>query len=867
MVALLYSGSPFMANQLPQSKQAQWLSAILDPFGISAFFFQTTHWSIQQRNTELLELNGVLVFNRIGFVVVAILLLLAASKKFVVVSKIKKNQSSHLKRMVSVSTPFCFVNTQQSNQVKWQSFLSFTKIYSTYVVKSMPFALLSLGLLFLVGMEIHAAIEKGIRLPQKYASSGLMVSTIIQSFYVFGALIMVFYSNDLYWRSERSHFNFIEESTTNYRLKNASLQVVLIGMVFFFTSVLILQGICFQFLYNYPKIEFLIYLKTYLYTTLPLILVSIISLIIQRIVKNKYLSLGISGVFILLMTTSLGKIVVKHPLLKFLQTISYDYSDMNGFGFYENLFIYRLAFGFCLTLYILFLMQQTKKSIRKAGFWFTSIGLLSLSLILGNQVVAEYTPKSKSLELLRLVAYEKAYRKYQTVPQPTIKEVIARVDLYPKENRYDIKGQYLLENKTTVSIDEILVNFPDDFTIQSAILIHKNQRSKIANQFQIMKLSKPLKPTEKAVLDFELNYRIKPINSHQSFNAIVGNGAFMRISRYFPQIGYQSSYETDEKEIREKYQLGAATAIKKLNEPKAPNHDFMSLKMTISTDSNQIAVGVGELQKQWKQNNRSFSSFIAHQIPFRFAIASAHYKIEKTIYKGKLLEVYYHANHHENVKYLLENAKLTLDYCQANFGPYPFKTIRFAEVSSFTQGFNATAYPATIYMTENMAFHCNLKADKQPDVINEMAGHELSHLWWGNSQIHPDDRQGAPMLTESLAMYTELMLLKKMYGKEKVKESIAMHQEIYETEKGFLGDAPLIEVTSNQTHIAYSKGAIKMYHLSELIGEDRVNLALKNFINKNKYPNPKPIATDFLKEVYVVADKKYHKQIKELFYQ
>ena len=45
-----------------------------------------------------------------------------------------------------------------------------------------------------------------------------------------------------------------------------------------------------------------------------------------------------------------------------------------------------------------------------------------------------------------------------------------------------------------------------------------------------------------------------------------------------------------------------------------------------------------------------------------------------------------------------------MDYCEANFGSYPFKTIRFAEISSFTKGFAATAYPATIYMVEDMIF-------------------------------------------------------------------------------------------------------------------------------------------------------------------
>lgn len=866
MVALLYSGSPFMANQLPQSKETQWLSAILDPFGMSAFFFQTSHLSVEQRNTDLLSVNGILILNRIGFTILALLLLMIATRRFTITKKIKKDKKNHVKSTVSISIPFNFVNTQDNSKVKWQSFLSYTKIYSLYVVKSMPFKILTLGLLFVVGMEIYAAIEKGIRLPQKYATTGLMVSTIIQSFYVFGAFIMAFYANDLFWRTDSSNFNQIENSTTNNKLKNWSIQLVLIGIALFFTTILILEGICFQFLFYYPKIELLIYLKTYLFASLPLILVSIITLLIQRLIKNKFLSLAISVIIILVMTTSLGKVIVKYPLMKFLFSISYDYSDMNGFGIYENIFIYRLAFGYTVILCLLFVIIQIKRSGRKVSFWLTSLSMLTLALFLGNKVVADYTPKNNSLEELQSVSYEKSYRKFQGIPQPTIKQVFTTVDLYPKKNSYDIKGQYVLENKTCAAINEILVNFPEDFTIKSAILTHKKQRSKIVNQFQIIKLSKPLMPSEKATFDFEMKYHIKPINGHQSFNAIVENGSFMRISRYFPKIGYQPSYEIENKKMRSKFNLGPVTAVKRLNEPKVKNNDFISLDMTITTDSDQIAIGVGELKKQWKQNNRSFSNFIANDIPFRFAISSANYKIERTKYKGKLFEVYYHPNHKENVKYLIENAKKTMDYCEINFGKYPFKTIRFAEVSSFTQGFNATAYPATIYMTENMSFHCNLQADKKQDVINELAGHELSHLWWGSNQINPDDREGATMLTETFAMYTELMLLKKMYGNQKVKESLAMHKYIYETEKGFLGDSPLVKVYDNQTHVSYSKGAITMFNLSELIGEDAVNLALRNFLNKNKYPNPKPISIDFLTEIYEVTDEKLHKQIRTLFY-
>ncbi|KGD66893.1 M1 family aminopeptidase [Flavobacterium aquatile] len=864
MVSMLFSSSPFMANQLPQSKQAQIISAIFDPFGLSAYFYQTAHLTIEQRNTDLLFPNGILLANRIGILLFSILVLILATKRFSIIKKVKSIKVKSVPNEVS-SLPFAFVTTEKSNKVKLQSFFSFTKMNWIYVVKSIPFIVIVLSLLFAVGMEMYAEIEKGIRLPQKYASSGLMISTIIQNFYVLGALILVFYGNDLYWRSKNANFHYIEESTPNFSIKFWSIWLTLIILSFVFTTVLILEGIAFQFLYNYPNIEWNVYTKSFLFTTFPLILIGGFTLIFQKIIKNKYFALAISGIFVLLMTTSLGKSIIKYPLLKFLHTISFDYSDMNGFGSYENAFIQRLFFGFVLVFFLLYFIHQSKKSVAKISFWLIAIFSLGLLSFLGKNSVSGYVSKDKNQEELAQVNYEKQFRNFQNKSQPTITKVTTRVDLFPSENAYSIKGNYVLENKTQQPITEILFNFSDYFEIKKAVLHTENGAISITNQYQIIRLKKVLLPYQKISFDFELYYQWKPVNGHQSFNAIVENGSFMRISRYFPQIGYNVSNEIENEKIRKQYQLGKRTEITRLEAPKVLNDDFISLDMIVSTEASQTVIGIGELSKQWKEKNRNVFQFQADAIPFRFAISSANYAVKKERYKGKSFEVYYHPTHSENVAHLIKNAKITMDYCESNFGKYPFKTIRFAEISGFTKGFNATAYPATIYMNENMSFHCNISADKQQDVINELAGHELAHLWWGNSQIDPDEREGDVMLTETLAMYTEMMLLKKMYGKQKAAESIAMHQDIFESEKGFSGDAPLIKATGDLTHVAYSKGAVAMYKLSELLGEEKVNLALRNFLNKHKYPNPKPISTDFLEEVYRVADKKQHKEIDILF--
>ena len=45
--------------------------------------------------------------------------------------------------------------------------------------------------------------------------------------------------------------------------------------------------------------------------------------------------------------------------------------------------------------------------------------------------------------------------------------------------------------------------------------------------------------------------------------------------------------------------------------------------------------------------------------------------------------------------------------------------------------------------------------------------------------MNPDDREGMLLLTETLAMYTEMMLYKKMHGKAKMMNRVNMHRQTY----------------------------------------------------------------------------------------
>lgn len=866
LVVLLFSGSPLMAGSMPPSPEAMDLSAKFDPFGLSAFFQQTNLWTIVQKNSEHVALIGNLLFNRMLYLLFSIGILSVAFARFRFQSTAKiKHQKTRTKKAHAKPIAYQIVRPHTENMRYFmRALLSFTRMDLKFVVKSIPFLLIVIGFVFFIAMEIYTSIDQGIRIPEQYASTGLMANRIVANFQQLFLFVLLFYAHELFWRSQSSRFELIENATpvaavAPFLAKWLSLSVV-IGL---FCSLMIAVGIAFQFIFGYIFLEWKVSLSLYYLCGLPLILSAGIILSILSFIKNKWLGLAAAAVVVLLTSTSTGKMIgITSPLLRFQSAFPGRYSDMNGWGNYLAGFSWNIVFGLCVTL-LLVLLATLQFGRRRQ---ILGVGILLIgSISTGIYILQNHTQANKQAQLDGQQHYEEQYRKFAAVLQPVITDVKASVDLWPEKNAYRINGIYTIQNKTNQPIEQMLVNFDDDFTLEKVQLQISGQNITIQKPISVIVLKKPMLPGEKAQMQFTISYRWNGFNAHESFNSIVGNGTFIRLSNYFPRFGYQPDIEISDEAERRHRKLGQATTLATLDSPRATN-DFINLDLTISTAAGQTAIGVGELTRQWKQNNRNYFRYQTQApIALRFGISSAKYAVKKEVHNGKSVQVYYDPKHFENVGRLMQNAKLTLDYCRKNFGDYPFRTIRFAEISSFTRGFAATAYPATVFMTEDVVFHTNLSGDKQQDVINELAGHELSHLWWGAHQLAPDEREGSKFLTETLAMYTELMLVKQMHGTKRVLENVRLHRDMYGNQRGFGQEQPLYQTHPDNAHQHYSKGLVTMYQLSEMLGEQTINKALKNMLKKHAYPNLAPVSTDLVNELYAVSPVEMHPKIEDLF--
>ncbi|MFO7978110.1 MAG: M1 family aminopeptidase [Bacteroidales bacterium] len=865
MVLLIFSNSPFMNATLPQSAWAATSSALFDPFGVCAYFHDTIHYTVDQRNQQAISFTGFLLLNRILFWLLSVGFLYMAQHQFAFsYAKARKKKPTAMEfpagaaQLIAITPHFNW-------KAMIQAILSFARTDLVYLFKGNLVPASSLLLLFFVGMEMFGDIEKSIRIPEKYATPGLLANTINANFFLLGALFITYFTNDIFWRSHSCRFAVIQNATCYHsqKLKGHWLSMTL--LIVFFTFLLVLEALIFQTGYGYLHFDLQPYLGVVVFNTLPLTLLAGILLLLNAVIRHKTIALGATMLFTLLFATPLSKMITNITLLQFLSGFQGVWSDFNGYGSYLASFAERWVFGLAVVVFFWLALHFTREKAKGLQWLYLAIPA-GVAVLFGFSFMDGYDAGKEQREIKNAIAYEQQFTSFRHLPQPDITAVTTTIDLFPQHHSYTIRGTYVLRNSSQQAIHSVLLNFPQTHTLESAVLTYRNKQHPINQATVVVELDTPMAVGDSAMLHFKMKYRWHTVNGHEPMNAIIANGSFMRISRYYPAIGYQVDNELQDKDLRIAYGLGKSPSIKKLEDPHVVLQDAITLDMTISAPASQTAIGTGTLVRSWQAKGRNYFHYRTQQpVPFRFALSSARYASKKVSHKGKTIHVFYSPKHARNVQHLIENTRITLDYCEANFGEYPFGSITFAEISSFTRGFNATAYPATIFMNEATAFHSNFTANQQYDVINELAGHEVAHFWWGTTQMNPDQREGATFLTETLAMYTEMMVFKKMHGKEKMMEKVQMYQDFYEAEKGFSEETPLYRVRHDQPHIYYYKGAVAMVGLSQLIGEEKVNEALRNFLHNHQFPACQPVSTDLVHEILNVTDKAFHQRIKKLF--
>jgi len=873
------------------------IASLLDPIGLSASSEITKFWTPAQRNELIIPIQGYLFYNRLLWVFIGILVFIINYRLFsfsaqpIRLGKKKVLESNQELILHKLQLP----KTQQIFNF-WGSVMQFWKIVrfeSKLIFRSPIFFIIVLMGIFTAYLNISQdSAMYGI---YTFPVTSKIIQTVADTFSLFFIIIITFYTGELIWRERNYKINQIADALPikNYTLMLSKFFAMLMVLVVL-NLMLMLTCIFLQTASGYTNYQITTAFKYLFLEGFPsYIFLVMFAFFVHALVNNKFL-----GHTIVILTYIINIALVsngfEHNLYLLGETPSITLSDMNGFGHFMeaiNWFhIYWLLIGTSL------MVLATQLWVRGTDYNFSSrikianqrfnvrSKLIFTSLILicitcGSYIYYNttqlniYFPKNE--QRAYMAAFERKYKKFEKTLQPRIISVNNQVDIFPLERTVKIKGQWWLKNKHQQNVDTIILNLEEAFNIH-----HKEVELSIATKilvsndtlgFYMFKLLKPLMPGDSMQIIF--SYDIVHHGFENAFQQkdIVYNGSFFN-SSFFPSFGYHAEMEISNNDDRKKENLpkkpltAAITDSSKYNNSYiSDDADWINFETIVSTTENQIAIAPGYLQKEWKVKNRRYFHYKMNAPILNFyAYLSAEYQVKKDHWQDVNIEIYYQKGHEYNIDRMIVGIKHALIYYTKNFGPYQHKQARIIEFPAYASF--AQAFPNTIPYSESIGFILDINDPNTIDAVYYVTAHEMAHQWWAHQVIGaPVD--GMTVFSETMSQYSALMVMKKQFGKEKMKKFLAYELDKYQSDRGREREKeqPLL-FNQNQPYLHYNKGSVVMYALQDLIGEEKVNLAARNFIEKYKFKAaPYPNALDFYSFIQAETPDSLKQMVDDLF--
>ncbi len=508
-------------------------------------------------------------------------------------------------------------------------------------------------------------------------------------------------------------------------------------------------------------------------------------------------------------------------LVRFGRLPAYVYSDMFGVAPYTSgLIAYSIYWLACAALVLwicsIALHRGVPMSITARlteGFRSTSSSSKGFAMVAGLAMLVQGSWLVYNTQFLntfvgsvdqetRRVRYENDYSKFENLPQPKVTSVRYEIDIYPETRNMRMLGKQTIKNKSDVSIDTLYVNLANTYKTNLEIPHATLEIDDKKLSFQTYRLQPALEPDESLEMSFIVQSETRGIENQISNQELVQNGTFFNNS-LAPHFGYDPDRRIMDPNIRKKYKLAAADSVPTLTRDcgvacfsnyVGQDADWVDVETVISTSGGQIAVAPGSLLEKWTKDGRNFFKYkLDHPSLNFYSFISARYQVERSKSGDVDVEVYYHPEHEWNVPRMSQAIKEALDYCGKEFGPYRHKQARiieFPRVASFAQ-----AFPGTMPYSESIGFIARMDKPDDIDMVYYVVAHEMAHQWWAH-QVIGARMQGATLLSETLAQYTALMIMRKEYGPDMMHKFLKYEMDSYLRSRGAerLKERPLISV-------------------------------------------------------------------------
>ncbi len=866
MTAAMLGDSPLMASSAPPTAAGLARAALTDPFGLSAVFEQTRYWTLAERNVRLVSLTGHFLQNRLIILAVSALVLLIAYRRVSLGVGSRRRSDAPRKESAGAARPAItyapVAPTISSRAHLLGAVVSSVRLEFRQLFGARVFQALLLLFVFITAVETSDRFRSGEYGTRILASSGEIVEAI--PLRLFALLCLVYFGADLVWRERSVRMDGLIDATPSSNgafVLSKLLALVLVPLALAAIG-LAVAGVV-QLTGNGLPISPSVYLSQFWYAAYPLALTAVMVVSVQMIAGNRWLGMLASMVVIVLAAAG-PQIGLEHPMLQFASAPDISHSDFDGYGpaaqSFAAFMLYwtagalslgALGWGLWLRGHDAGLRRRlarlrgsrnpARRAILAAGVGFGVAGGL---LFYHTNVLHAW--ESREASNTWHADYERTYRRLAGRPQPTVTEVDIAVDFTPAERRADIRGTLALQNRTAVPIDTVWLTIRREALEVQAVLAGAAQTMEDARfGVRAFALAEPLQPGASVTLQYAFTIASDGIRA-DGYNAdVASNGSFLSMLVVMPTFGYRASYELPDPTERAKRGLPAATdgssphaaidSLTRVARAEAQSDAWLTLHAVLSTSTGQTAVGPGTLLRTWAEGDRTFHEYqVNGRIPGRFGFASGTYAEERDSVDGVQVEFWHLPAHGQNAEQFVRAATHSLRLFNAVFGELPHSTLRLVEVPG-RWPFAGFATSGLLLFNEQRGVLTDARGE-DVDLLTRRVAHEVAHQWWGYA-VSPLQAVGATTIVETLAKYSEQLVVEAEHGAEALPALIAFDHERYLAGRARdpLPEPSLVE-TASQDYLYYGKGAVAMHALRAALGDSAITRALRALIAQESGP-------------------------------
>lgn len=472
-----------------------------------------------------------------------------------------------------------------------------------------------------------------------------------------------------------------------------------------------------------------------------------------------------------------------------------------------------------------------------------SIPFVVAPLVLGAMTWREVNagPGGSRAEKVGKDYWKKNLATWWNAPAPWVKDAELDVRIEPSDRAWQVKGSYLVVNHR----DTTLRRIPLTVGRWSNMRFTANGDSiapDTASHLYVFTLPRALGPGDSVRLGF--SYEGRTLGATRSGGGagefIVPSGVVMQgwSPQYFPVLGFVEGIGSDEdnafepRDYADDYWQAKTPALFGSERP-------MTVRTRIDVPEAFHANGVGEQVRDEVRAGRRIVEFRTDVPVMAFNIVAGKWAVRR----GKGTALFYHPSHTYNVDEMIDAMDQARQWYGTWFGEFPWKELKISEfpsLATYAQGF-----PTNITFSEGIGFLT--KSEPKTNLAFLVTAHEIAHQWWGN-MLQPGRGPGANILSEGMSHFSTALLIEQVKGFRNGLEFRKRIESRYGDSRFADAERKLYRIDGSKqgdNTVTYDKGGWVFWMLADLMGREPALRGMRDFIVKYRGSDDHAMLQDF----------------------